>query len=236
MVLKCANFLSHALVSMFPITTSIQALSNSLLIMIIGQDECIFLQFILSSKMWVGLTRNCHLPESEGEGQIISAFQSREFGFGLQISADQLSVINEHCCQQNYINTVAATEIFGSIEKKPLLESLFIWFITIGINNDSYWMSYHMAIQLEDCVDCLKVCFPNYDFVFLFDTVRDTVKSMQEHYKQQMSAYILVVSNPSCMIPRSLMDVWAFLNQNCKLVIFKRCFFKPWIKAPLYVH
>jgi len=26
-----------------------------------------------------------------------------------------------------------------------------------------------MAIQLEDCVDCLKVLYPDYDFLFLFD-------------------------------------------------------------------
>jgi len=26
-----------------------------------------------------------------------------------------------------------------------------------------------MAIQLEDCVDCLRVLFPEHDFVFLFD-------------------------------------------------------------------
>jgi len=30
-------------------------------------------------------------------------------------------------------------------------------------------MLYHMAIQLEDCVDCLKILFPDYDFLFLFD-------------------------------------------------------------------
>jgi hypothetical protein len=27
----------------------------------------------------------------------------------------------------------------------------------------------HMVLQLEDCVDCLKVVYPHLDFVFLFD-------------------------------------------------------------------
>ena len=39
----------------------------------------------------------------------------------------------------------------------------------IGVNNEGYWNSQHMAIQFEDVVDCLKVLHPNYEFVFLFD-------------------------------------------------------------------
>jgi hypothetical protein len=27
----------------------------------------------------------------------------------------------------------------------------------------------HIAIQFEDCVDCLKVIYPQFDFVVLFD-------------------------------------------------------------------
>jgi len=38
-----------------------------------------------------------------------------------------------------------------------------------------------MAVQLEDCVDCLRVCFPEYDFVFLFD-------HSQGHTKNRMGA------------------------------------------------
>jgi len=38
-----------------------------------------------------------------------------------------------------------------------------------------------MAVQLEDCVDCLRVCFPEYDFVFLFD-------HSQGHTKKCMGA------------------------------------------------
>jgi len=48
---------------------------------------------------------------------MISAFQSRDFGFGLQISADQLSVIHQHRCQQNYIDPVAATAILVALRK-----------------------------------------------------------------------------------------------------------------------
>ena len=30
-------------------------------------------------------------------------------------------------------------------------------------------MYQHMVLQLEDCIDCLKVLYPQFDFLFLFD-------------------------------------------------------------------
>jgi hypothetical protein len=39
----------------------------------------------------------------------------------------------------------------------------------VGANNDGYWNSLHMAIQLEDCIDCCKVLYANTDILFLFD-------------------------------------------------------------------
>jgi len=38
-----------------------------------------------------------------------------------------------------------------------------------------------MAIQVEDCVDCLKYLFPDYNFVFLFD-------HSQGHSKKQVGS------------------------------------------------
>ena len=38
-----------------------------------------------------------------------------------------------------------------------------------------------MAIQLKDCVDCLKVLYPDYDFLFLFD-------HSQGHSKKRVGA------------------------------------------------
>jgi len=72
---------------MFPLKMSMRALPNSLTVVIIGQDQCIFLQFLLTSKIWVGPHKESPLlPKSDGESRMISAFQSRDFGFGLQIS------------------------------------------------------------------------------------------------------------------------------------------------------
>jgi hypothetical protein len=32
-----------------------------------------------------------------------------------------------------------------------------------------HWNSFHIALQIEDVVDCLKVFYPQFEFVFLFD-------------------------------------------------------------------
>jgi hypothetical protein len=38
-----------------------------------------------------------------------------------------------------------------------------------GANNKGYWTYESMVLQLEDCVDCVKALFPQYDYLFLFD-------------------------------------------------------------------
>ena len=48
-----------------------------------GHDECIFKQYIFTSKNWItneGITPL--VPKDKGQGVMISAFQSRELGFG----------------------------------------------------------------------------------------------------------------------------------------------------------
>jgi len=82
---------------------------------------------------------------------------------------ETLALVNESCHNQNYHDATAANEVYGCILKKTLLEIPFLWIITIGVNKDGYWMSYNMAIQLEDCMDCLRVLYPEHDFLFLFD-------------------------------------------------------------------
>jgi len=132
-------------------------------LIIISQDECVFSQFLLTSKMWIGPhTEMPLLPKSEGDGQIISAMPSRDFGFGLQIHEDQLAQVNESQKEQSYLHTTAMTEVFGCINKTTTC-----WVIVYPVH-DGYWNSYHMTIQLEDCIECLRV-YPQHDFHFMFD-------------------------------------------------------------------
>ena len=63
--------------------------------MIIGQDESVFAQYLLGSKQWVGPKgQRPLLPKSEGDGYMLSAFVSRELGFGRALTDDELLKIN----------------------------------------------------------------------------------------------------------------------------------------------
>jgi len=53
--------------------------------------------------------------------------------------------------------------------KRPLTCSHFIREFEYGYKGEGYWSYEHMVIQLEDCIDCLKVLYLQYDFVFLLD-------------------------------------------------------------------
>ena len=53
--------------------------------------------------------------------------------------------------------------------KAAMTESPFVKYLYIGVNNKDYWNSYHMSLQFEDVVDCLKVLYPTFEFVFTLD-------------------------------------------------------------------
>ena len=66
-------------------------------IVMFGQDECIFKQFLFSHKQWVlpdGTTPP--MPKDEGQGVMLSSFVSCEFGYGMDLSSSQLVHINEY--------------------------------------------------------------------------------------------------------------------------------------------
>jgi hypothetical protein len=65
-------------------------------LMIFGQDESVYNQYLLGNRQWVGPEgQRALLPKTDGLGLMLSAFQSRETGFGLKLSSIQLSEINE---------------------------------------------------------------------------------------------------------------------------------------------
>ena len=102
---------------------------------------------------------------------MLSAFVSREFGFGRLLTNDELAKINSErrASTAMYTDTHAAMEILGTIKKPVLTESPFVKYLFIGINNEGYWNSYHLSLQFEDVVDCLHVLYPEFNFVFMFD-------------------------------------------------------------------
>ena len=61
-----------------------------------GHDESIFKQFLILLKTWIGPDGERNIaPKDDGLGVMISAFQSREFGFGVVVSDEQLKEVNE---------------------------------------------------------------------------------------------------------------------------------------------
>jgi hypothetical protein len=149
---------------------SVRALPGSRPLEFIGQDECVFFQYLVSNKNWVGPKgERPLLPKNDGDGKMLSAFQSRLTGFGREMSEEDLNRVNEKRQGCTYLDVEAAREVLKTTSKLPLTESPFVRKILIGINNEGYWNSQHMAVQLEDVVDCLKILYPDFDFVFLFD-------------------------------------------------------------------
>ena len=153
-------------------TTSIRVSSKPRPIMIIGQDESVFAQYLLGSKTWIGPSgQRPLLPKSEGDGYMLSAFVSREIGFGREMTDDELLKVNtaRRGAGKTYHDTQAAIEILGTADKAILTESPFVKYLYIGASNEGYWNSYYMSLQFEDVVDCLQVLYPDYDLVFMFD-------------------------------------------------------------------
>ena len=153
-------------------TTSIRVSSKAKPIMIIGQDESVFAQYLLGSKTWVGPKgQRPLLPKSEGDVYMLSAFVSREFGFGRELTEAELVRINceRRGIDKTYTDTVAAMEILKTNKKPLLVDSPFVKYLYIGANNEGFWNSYHMSLQFEDVVDCIQVLYPEYEIIFFFD-------------------------------------------------------------------
>jgi hypothetical protein len=72
-------------------TTSIRVSTATRPIVIVGQDESVFAQYLLGSKAWVGPKgQRPLLPKSEDDGYMLSAFVTQEFGLGIELLADEL--------------------------------------------------------------------------------------------------------------------------------------------------
>ncbi len=104
---------------------------------------------------------------------MVSAFQSRELGFGLELTLTQLQVVNEfrRLKRPQYTEVESVKKLNGTIEKKDLSESPFVTYFEYGYGagKEGYWTYDHMALQFEDCVDCIQALFPHYDSVWMFD-------------------------------------------------------------------
>ncbi len=72
--------------------------------------------------------------------------------------------------QPNYTKTESAIELLGDA-KKNLTEPPFLKYFEYryGHGKESYWTSDNMALQFEDCINCIHALFPQFDSVWQFD-------------------------------------------------------------------
>jgi hypothetical protein len=135
-----------------------------------GHDECIFKQCTMKIKSWKAPNGAVVLiPKDDVQGVMISAFQSREFRLGLQLNQEQLALINQHRNNKDYCYEKAAIKLRGTSKKQALTETPFIREFEYGQNSDGYWSYEHMVLQMEDCIDVMKVLHPEVDVLLLFD-------------------------------------------------------------------
>ncbi len=125
----------------------------------------------MTNKSWKGPNgETVPVPKDDGTGLMISIFQSREFGFGLPLTEQQLNGVNTHREGKMYIAEEAAIATRQSKVKRPLTTSPFIQQFEYRQSNQGYWMYQWMVCQLDDCVDVLYILFgQQYDFLFLSD-------------------------------------------------------------------
>jgi hypothetical protein len=142
------------------------------LLVILGHDEMIIKQHLLTKKGWTGPNGQVGLvPKEDGIGFMISAFQSREFGFGLELTQENINKVNEYRFGKMYKDERAAIEKWGSAFKMPLTlpENPFVLKFNYSSQKEGYWCYEFMVLELEDCIDCLTVLHPEFDYLFLFD-------------------------------------------------------------------
>jgi hypothetical protein len=139
-----------------------------------GQDEAVMnkkKQHCFTTKAWTAPSgQKAITPKDEGMGMMISAFVSREVGFGLKLCQEQLQKVNLARRGTKHSDEAAAKETRGgNANKQPLAESPFVVEFECGANNQGCWRHDQMVLQFEDCIDIVNTLWPEFDYVFLFD-------------------------------------------------------------------
>jgi hypothetical protein len=80
-----------------------------------GHDESMYKQFLVIGETLIGPSGERNIvPKDDRLGVMVSAFQSREFGFGVVLSVEQLKEVNEKRKNEKYKDLKAAVEAGGS--------------------------------------------------------------------------------------------------------------------------
>ena len=159
-------------------------------IIFIGQDESSFEQHLYTSRTWVDKDgKSANRQKGSGYGVMVSAFISSSLGLGLGISNENLEMINKfretNESHKHYVSESSA-HLLGLDTRKELSKlegDPSVEFFDYGKNNEGWWRSENVAIQLENLCDCLAVMYPCIKFVFQFDYSSNHAKSQDNGLK-----------------------------------------------------
>ena len=120
----------------------------------VGQDESIYKAYAREGNEWVirgvrGLRR-----KTEGPGEMVSAWQDEQRGFGLVVTKEELKEVNEFREQRG---------------RRPLKESPGTRFLVHGKNKEGFWGYEQFEKQVVDVLDVLEVLYPDKQLVLEVD-------------------------------------------------------------------
>lgn len=143
-------------------------------LIIVGQDESTFNQFVFSKISWKDEKGHQQLvPKGGGNMLMVLGYQGDPFGLGLQEKfTDEIKLeMNNNRVDQRYKSEREAELLHHSPLKKnhPIKSDATLVFFYTGVNGEGYWNCTYAKIQFEDVVDALYVVYPDHDFLFLFD-------------------------------------------------------------------
>ena len=100
---------------------------------------------------------------------MISAFQSHDVGWGMEITQRGIDRINEMWKGQYYFDVDAAKAVNDCAMKPNLGKSPFVATFEFG-GSKGYWNSNHIIQQVEDVHDCMLLTLCNcFEYCYLFD-------------------------------------------------------------------
>jgi hypothetical protein len=94
---------------------------NSRPLICFGQDECIFKHALFIGKAWaLPNGQKPMIPKDKGLGVMVSGIVSCKFGFGLQLSLEDLQKVNKYRESKECSDVLAAMDKRGKVKKQPL--------------------------------------------------------------------------------------------------------------------
>ena len=113
-----------------------------------GQDERAFKAYAMYASTWKVDGIHAERDKNDGPGNMLSAFQSYIFGYGMAIPDNLHQKVNELRNGEEY---AAVSELYGSTMKMTLQSSPFSVLFKYGKEKCGCWGYQRMICQLEDC-------------------------------------------------------------------------------------